>query len=73
MAASLCLFILVKMAASLASIAETWPENVLTSIASRKLLSQKIIARPNFVFLLSTDLTVFFVRPSRNPFNLMNP
>ena len=42
MAASLCLFILVKMAASLASIAETWPETMLTSIVSRKLLTQKI-------------------------------
>ena len=34
------------MAASLASIAETWPENVLTSIVSRKCASQKIFARP---------------------------
>ena len=34
------------MASSLASIAETWPENVLTSIGSRKSLSRKIIARP---------------------------
>ena len=30
------------MASSLAPIAETWPENVLTSIVSRKLLTQKI-------------------------------
>ncbi len=35
------------MASSLASIAETWPENVLTSIVSRKShCVQKIIARP---------------------------
>ncbi len=35
------------MAASLASIAETWPENVLTSIVSRKShCVRKIIARP---------------------------
>ncbi len=31
------------MAASLASIAETWPENVLTSIVSRKSLTRKIM------------------------------
>ena len=36
-----------KMASSLASIAETWPENVLTSIVSRKShCVRKIIARP---------------------------
>ena len=35
------------MAASLASIAKTWPENVLTSIVSRKSLTRKIIAHPN--------------------------
>ena len=35
------------MASSLASIAETWPENVLTSIVSRKShCVRKIIARP---------------------------
>ena len=34
------------MAASLASIAETWPENVLPPIGSRKSLARKIIARP---------------------------
>ncbi len=34
------------MASSLASIAETWPENVLTSMVSRKSLTRKIIARP---------------------------
>ena len=34
------------MAASLAPIAETWPENVLPPIGSRKSLARKIIARP---------------------------
>ncbi len=40
------------MAASLGSIAETWPENVLTSIVSRKShCVRKIIARPIFFIL----------------------
>ena len=44
------------MASSLASIAETWPENVLTSIVSRKShCVRKIIACPYYVLLLSTD------------------
>ena len=53
--AKLFTLFLVKMAASLASIAETWPENVLPcslrsrpreAIGSRKCASQKIFARP---------------------------
>jgi hypothetical protein len=35
-------FILVEMASSIAPIAETWPENVLPPIGSRKSLSRKI-------------------------------
>ena len=42
-------FILVKMASSLASIAETWPENVLPSIVSRKShCVRKIMLVPHF-------------------------
>ena len=39
---------MVKMASSLASIAETWPENVLTSIVCRKSLTRKIMLVPHF-------------------------
>ena len=45
------------MAASLGSIPETWPENVLTSIVSRKShCVRKIIARPIFFILFRNYL-----------------
>ena len=48
------------MAASPAPIAETWPENVLTSIVSRKCASQKIIACPTF-FVLFVFSSFFWI------------
>ena len=45
------------MAASLASIAETWPENVLPPIGSRKSLTRKIMFVPflfSFFFVFSS-------------------
>ena len=57
---ALLLLFQVKMASSLGSIPETWPENVLPPIASRKShFVRKIIARPIPIFVLFR-LFVFF-------------
>ena len=60
------------MAASLASIAETWPENVLTSIVSRKSLTRKIIVRP-FPLYEFTRFNGFLFAQADNLCNLFNP
>ena len=60
------------MAASLAPIAETWPENVLTSIVSRKSLTRKIIACPFPLYRFNGFNGLFFDQAD-NPCNLVNP
>ncbi len=61
------------MAASLASIAETWPENVLTSIVSRKShCVRKIIVRP-FPLYGFTRFNGFLFDQADNLCNLFNP